>query len=69
MRQHAARCYVGDTESDLAASIAAQLPIYLVSSGQRSREFLDQRAAQKGTRPSFENFAEALNKVKDELLS
>lgn len=40
LRQHEARCYIGDTESDAEAAAEANIPIYLVSSGQRSEYFL-----------------------------
>ncbi|PJG45159.1 hypothetical protein CAF53_25490 (plasmid) [Sphingobium sp. LB126] len=33
-------CYVGDTETDFAASLAAGIPGYIVSTGQRSEGFL-----------------------------
>ncbi|WP_426240736.1 HAD family hydrolase [Pararhizobium sp. DWP1-1-3] len=51
-------CYIGDTESDFSASLAAQIPCYIVNTGQRSASFLKQ----SGVREIFEKLS-AVEKV------
>jgi len=45
LRRHRACCYIGDSESDLAAAEAAGIPFYLLCTGQRSRAFFERTLA------------------------
>jgi phosphoglycolate phosphatase-like HAD superfamily hydrolase len=70
LRAHAAVCYVGDTESDMDAAEQASLPMYVVSTGQRSRSFLERAAARRqAAMPIFEELASAIHEVEREFLS
>jgi len=67
LKKYGARCYIGDTESDLIAAIKAQIPIYLVSTGQRSAEFLRMNAGSSETIQVFDAFEFAINAAINDL--
>ncbi|GGD69272.1 HAD family hydrolase [Caballeronia grimmiae] len=70
LRAHGAMCYVGDTESDMDAAEQAGVPIFVVSTGQRSRSFLERAAARRqAAMPIFEELAGAIHEVEREFLS
>jgi phosphoglycolate phosphatase-like HAD superfamily hydrolase len=56
LRELEAAAFFGDTESDWCASIAADVPFYAVSTGQRSSKFL----ARVGVQPVHADLAAAL---------
>jgi|GEM_PF-633903 phosphoglycolate phosphatase-like HAD superfamily hydrolase len=70
LRAHGAACYVGDTESDMDAAEQAGVPMYVVSTGQRSRSYLERAAARRqAAMPIFEELAGAIHEVEREFLS
>ncbi|MDR5751443.1 MULTISPECIES: HAD hydrolase-like protein [unclassified Caballeronia] len=69
LREHKALCYFGDTESDMEAAALAGVPIYLVSTGQRSRSYLERAIGQSGGHAAvFDNLTCAIHEVESELL-
>lgn len=70
LRSHGAVCYVGDTESDMEAAQQAGCPMYVVSTGQRSRSFLERAAARsQAAMPIFDDLAGAIYEVEREFFS
>ncbi|NHV27414.1 HAD family hydrolase [Burkholderia sp. D-99] len=68
---HGACCYVGDTESDWSASVAAALPFYLLSTGQRSNSFFETHFRDLENAPPviYGNFQHVADAIKHDLLS
>ncbi|MGG2043159.1 HAD family hydrolase [Burkholderia gladioli] len=63
-----ARFFVGDTESDLAASSAAKVPFYLLSTGQRNADFFRTREDFSNFHPIYDSFRDVVKELKHELL-
>jgi phosphoglycolate phosphatase-like HAD superfamily hydrolase len=63
LRQYGAECYIGDTEADVAAASQANVPIYLVSTGQRSAAFLHTVVRGSENIKVFDTFEFALNEA------
>jgi phosphoglycolate phosphatase-like HAD superfamily hydrolase len=61
---HGACCYVGDTEGDWRASKTAQIPVFLLSTGQRSRSFLKRQLAQSRPLSVFSGFKYVANSIR-----
>ncbi|OXI89577.1 hypothetical protein CFB40_03845 [Burkholderia sp. AU31652] len=68
---HGACCYVGDTESDWSASVAAALPFYLLSTGQRSNSFFETHFLNLENAPPviYGNFQHVADAIKHDILS
>jgi phosphoglycolate phosphatase-like HAD superfamily hydrolase len=69
LAHHGACCYVGDTESDLSAAQKADIPFYLLCTGQRSREFFEQNAQIVLPQTIYGHFQHVANDIKHDLLS
>jgi phosphoglycolate phosphatase-like HAD superfamily hydrolase len=61
---HGACCYVGDTEGDWRASTTAQVPGFLVSTGQRSRSFLKRQLAENRPLCVYSDFKYVANSIR-----
>ena len=67
LKKYGAQCYIGDTESDIAAASKANVPIYVVSTGQRSAEFLRATVGHNGNIQIFDTFEFAISPAINDL--